>query len=239
MMKIVIPHGCQAPSAYFSRANHVRVVAIALRHQIDKAIELLRHFLDVYGHFLNKGPGRDIQNGVDRIEPQSVDMKFIDPHPRVIQKITANRIAVRPFKIDCVTPGSLVVAGEVRPKVGGVIPFWTEMVVDHVEHDRDSYPMAGIDQALESIAPAVGILNGEGIRAVVSPVSVARKLGDRHYFNSGNSQIFERIQTRNDGIEGALGRERPDVQFINYVMGQRYPAPTMIGPIETGADHMR
>ncbi len=98
-----------------------------------------------------------------------------------------------------------------------VIALGPEMVVDDVEHDRHPPTVAGVHEPFQPPWPAVRVLGGKGIDAVVAPVAAAGKLGHRHEFDGGDAQGLEVVQMRYHGVERSLGGEGAHVQFVDDV----------------------
>src|ERR1700722_1958269 len=239
MMEIIIPDGGKAPAPKFGGANHVRVVAITFRHEMYEPLGPFRKCPNRGGQLFDEWPSRNIKNRVDGVEPQCVDMKFVKPLQRIINEMAADRIALRTFEVQSVSPCSFIVAGEVRREIRGVIAFWSKVVVDNIEHNSGVGLVARVHEALERFTTSIGILHGEGIDAVVAPVSVARKLRDGHQFNRRDAKIPERLKAGNDRVECALGCEGADMKFINHILRKRYAAPGLIFPIEARTDDLR
>ena len=86
-------------------------------------------------------------------------------------------IALGAVEIDGVAPGRVVAIGEIGAEVLEIVPLRAEMVVDHVEDHRQAVLMGGVDQPLQRRGPAVAVLHGVGIDAVVAPVAVAGETG--------------------------------------------------------------
>jgi hypothetical protein len=59
---------------------------------------------------------------------------------------------------------------------GEVIALGAEVVIDHVEEDRQARAMASLDQPLQAVRPAVAMLRSEGVNPVVPPTALAREL---------------------------------------------------------------
>ena len=63
------------------------------------------------------------------------------------------------------------------------------MVVDDVQDDRDPVPVCGLDEALQSGGPAVGVMGGRDVDAVVAPTALARSLGDGHQLDGRHPEL--------------------------------------------------
>ena len=68
MVKIVIPHGVESPSAYLRRADHPRIVAITLRDQMDFAAERLGSGMNGRAKLFEERPRGVVHNRVDGVE---------------------------------------------------------------------------------------------------------------------------------------------------------------------------
>ncbi len=69
---------------------------------------------------------------------------------------------------------------EIGSKVTEVIPFRTQVVVNHIEHDRESVLMASFDQPPQALGATVTVLDGKWINPIVTPIAIAWKLGHGH-----------------------------------------------------------
>ena len=117
-------------------------------------------------------------------------MVVLEPHERVVADELAHLGAavvgagVAPRRLRApvvveVDAAAVVLAPAVEPpqvEVGRA-----EVVVDHVEDDREAAPRGPPrTKSLKPVRPAVGALDGEDVRGVVAPGAVAGELGDRH-----------------------------------------------------------
>ena len=92
--------------------------------------------------------------------------------------------------------------------------------------------MAGVDQPLQALRPAVAVLRRVGKHPVVAPVPRARELGDRHDLDGRDAQIAEVAQPGDDAVERALGREGADVQLVEDQVLAADALPAAVGPGE-------
>ena len=111
------------------------------------------------------------------------------------------------------------------------------MVVDHIHDHCQTLAVAGIHQPLQSLDPAVGVLGRPGINAVITPVALARELGDGQQLQRVHAQFPQFRQAGNDRVESALGGERSDVQFVHDPLFQRRRSPAGVGPSESVIDY--
>ena len=113
-------------------------------------------------------------------------------HMRALSR-TKSRTASQPAAVvvDGRAPGGPVVVGEVGAELAQVVALRAEVVVDDVEEDRQAVRVAGVDQPLQPVRPAVAVLGGVGEDAVVAPVAAAGELGDRHQLDRGDAQLAQ------------------------------------------------
>ena len=87
-----------------------------------------------------------------RIEAQPVDAVVADPHLRVLERPLANgRLGI----VDRVAPERLVPVGEVGPERAQRLVPRPDVVVDDVEYDAQAFAVSGLDEAEETLRPAV------------------------------------------------------------------------------------
>ena len=109
-------------------------------------------------------------------------MTALEPVAGVADHILAHSGAVRAVIVDRIAPRGAVLVGEVGAQAPQVVAFGTKVVVDHVHDHRQPLAVAGIDQPLQALDPAVGILCRVGINTVIAPVALAGELRDRQQF---------------------------------------------------------
>ena len=169
------------------------------------AYAILGPVADGIRQLFEEGIRRMIQDGVYGVQTESVEMKVGDPIKRVIDEVAPYVIAIGAVEIHRRPPGGFVALGVVRGEVRQIIPFGSEMVVDNVEDRRDPMFVAGVDQPFQPQGSAVGVLRGEWIGAIVSPVSSPGKLRDGHEFHGRDAQGLEIGDMWNDCFEGPFG----------------------------------
>src|SRR5689334_23120722 len=125
------------------------------------------------------------------IQTEGVEVIVLQPMERVLDKESPDLIAAGTVEVDGIAPRSSVTIRKVRRVCAKVVAFRAEMVVDHVEGDRQAMPVSGIDEALKRFGWTVSILRSKGIDAVITPISGTGKLGNGHQFKRANSQVNE------------------------------------------------
>lgn len=167
--------------------------------------------------------------GVNRVHPQAVEAELLDPVERVVDEEIAHRAGRLAVVVDGRTPRRLVRGVEELRAVGmQVVAFGAEVVVDHVDQHHQAEPVGVVDQRLELVGRAVGGVRREGQHAVVAPVALARKVGQRHELDRGDAQLGQRVKALPRGRESAFGREGADVQFVDHRL---LPRPAAPGPV--------
>ena len=233
VMKIVAPLRVQPVTAGGGRAHDTRVVEIALGDEMERPALALSAVSGGFGQFRQDVAGAEIVDGVNRIQPQRVAMAGFEPVTGVTDHVLADTGAVRAVVVDGIAPRGAVVIGEIGSQPPQIIPLGAKVVVNHVHDHRQTFAVAGIDQALQALDPAVGMLRRPGIDAVVTPVAITGKLGDRQQFQGIDPQFPQFGQARDDGVESPFGSEGSDMQFVHHPLRQRRRPPTGVGPGES------
>ena len=228
---VVVPHRVEAVAAGRGRSERVDALRLVLRHEHDGAGE--------GGAARRRGElGNDVRTArvvhrLRRVEPQAVEMELADPVLGVPHHELAHRRGMRPVEIDRVAPLVVVAVGEVvGAELAQVAAVRTEVVVDHVEDDAEPHAVRGVDEALERVGIAVAVVRREQGDAVIAPVEAAGEFRHRHDLEHGYPKVAQSRQLADRGIEGPVGGERADVQLVDHLSGQRYPAPGVVGPRE-------
>src|SRR5205823_1450167 len=137
------------------------------------------------------------------------------------------------------TPWGVMARSEVWAKLAKIITFMAEVVVNHIEHDAERVRMSSVNEALQSVGPAITVLNTVGGNAVISPVACARKSGDWHQFDKRYAQLAQVRQASDSSIECAGGGEGANVQLVDDGIAQRHATPIAICPDEAvGIDNL-
>ena len=91
--------------------------------------------------------------------------------------------------------------------------------------------MAGVDQALEAVRAAVGVVGRVQVDAVVAPAALAGELGDGHQLDGVDAEVDEVVEVVDGAVEGPLGGERADVELVEDRRRQRAtPVQCRVGP---------
>src|SRR6056297_1836354 len=100
--------------------------------------------------------------------------------------------------------------------------------------------MRAVDHSFQVIGTAVGVVRRIHQDAVIAPASLSGKLCYRHKFDRGDAELREMIQLCLDACESASLGKRAGMQFVDYSLMPRPPAPAAFGPLVAGViDHKR
>ena len=128
-------------------------------------------------------------------------------------------------------PGQRFVWESTNPGVK-VVAVGAEMVVDHVQPDRQAVRVRGVHEAVQPVGAPVRLVHRVQADAVVAPAAAARKRRDRHQLDHVDAQVGQMLQVRDGGIEGAFDSEGADVQLVGHRALQRRARPVVVGPGE-------
>ena len=232
VVEVVAPLRVEAVPSFVPGRDDPRVVQVALRDQVNHPALLLPEVPHGPGELGEERGGAEVHDAVDRVEAQRVDVELPQPVEGVLLEKPPDLVAEGAVEVHGGSPRSAVPVAEVGAEVGEVIPLRPEMVVNHVQDDGQAAQVACVDQALQPFRPPVALLHREREDAVVSPVSPPGELRNGHQLHGGDPQLHEGVQARDDGVEGAFGRVRPDVELVEDVRRQRDPAPFQAHPGE-------
>ena len=145
-------------------------------------------------------------------------MKIPEPVESILDEKSDDFVAFRAVEVYGLSPEGSVLIREIGSKVTEVIPFRAQVVVDHIEHDRQSVLVASFDQPPQALGATITILHGKRINPVVTPIAIAWELGHGHQLERRHSQFLYFIEIWNDRIERSLAAVSPDMDFIDDVV---------------------
>jgi len=96
---------------------------------------------------------------MNRIQPKSVDVAFCLPIKGIFEEKAANFIGILTIEVKSIAPGVAIPVGKIGTEVGKIVSLGTEMVIDDIQDDRQTFSVAGIHEALESGQAAIRILH--------------------------------------------------------------------------------
>jgi hypothetical protein len=217
--------------------HHARVVEVALGDQREAAAAPVAELRDERAELAPERHGRGVDDAVDRIEPQRIDVVLVEPVQRVAAQEAPHLVAAGPVDVDRRAPRGVVAVAHVRREPLEVVALGAEVVVDHVEHDRETPRVAGVDEPSQTVGPAVGRLRRPQVDAVVAPVAGAGELRDGHDLERGDAELDEVVEPRDRRVERALGGEGPDVHLVDHELGDRGRPEPLVGPRERRRIH--
>ncbi len=179
VVEVVVPDAVQSVAALLARADQPDVVLVGLGRDVDQPLGpggFALHGRRDLGQDMARA---EVINGLDRVEPQAVDVKIPHPHPRVVDDELPHGVTLLPVVIDGPAPGRPIAVGEIGPEVARVIPLGAQVVVNHVQDHGQSAAMGGVDQALQRPGPAIAVLHGIRKDGVVTPVALRPETGPR------------------------------------------------------------
>src|SRR5580692_9487775 len=175
---------------------------------------------------------------MDRIQPQPVEVVLDQPVQRIVYEEISNGTALRPIEINGIAPWRLMTIGEeswcVRVKI---ISFRAKMVVHNIEEHHDSPLMRTLYQFFEIFRTSIHTVRSERKDAVVPPIALAGKIGNRHQLYRSDSQVGEIVEAFARGGKSSGRGEGPNMQFINNGLLPRTSLPSVVTPLEGMRGH--
>src|SRR4029077_20957080 len=90
---------------------------------------------------------RVVMNALGRIEPKTVEMKFLDPVPSIGNEELADWSAILPIEIDRIAPFVFALAIDVIVGVNTeIISVGSEVIVNNIENDPESERVGTVDK---------------------------------------------------------------------------------------------
>ena len=232
VVEIIQPLARKPVAVLFHRADDLRVVQVRLAHQQVAALVFLPELFGFLGQFAQEMLGPRIPDMVRGIEPQAVNMEFVEPHQGILDEEMAHLVAVRIVKVERLAPDRGGFLGEIRPVMVKMIAFRANVIVHHVQENRDAAPVAGIHKCFQTRCAAIRMLHRVRKHAIVAPVARAGKLRHRHDFNGRDAQFLQVVQLLNHAIKRAFCGECAHVQLVQHQFVHGQAAPTRVRPAE-------
>ena len=137
--------------------------------------------------------------------------------------------AIWAIEVNSVAPRSAMAIGKklrrVRPQI---IPFRAKVVVDHIQQNHESAVMRALNQIFKIFGTAISAIGSEWENAVISPIALAGKVGDRHYFERRDSNIRKIVEPLASRGKSSGWRKRSDMQFVDDSFFPATAAPRVI-----------
>src|SRR5687768_13298801 len=113
-----------------------------------------------------------------------------------------------------------------------VIALRSEMIVDDIQQHHQSTMMSALYQTLEIFWSTVNTVWCKQQGAVITPITLTRKIGYGHEFDSCHTEPGQIIQFLLDGRKSPFGREGADMYFVDHGLLPRPAIPGIILPVE-------
>ena len=159
MVEVIVPLRRQPVAAVLARRDQPRVVEVGLGHQDERPARQGRERVHLDREFLKQVQGATVLERVHRVEPQPVDVVVAQPHQHVADHEGANFVGARLVQVHRRAPRRHVRGGEVRPEVREPVAG-TDVVVHHVEENRQATAVTGVHEPLQRVRAAVRLVHG-------------------------------------------------------------------------------
>ena len=159
-------------------------------------------------------------------------MEVGEPRLHAVEDVAPDLRGALAVEVDQVAPGVGGVGLQVGPELREVVARRTEMVVHDVLHHAQAGCVGGVDEALVRLRAAVLLIDDEPEHAVVAPVVGAVERVHRQQLHQVDAELDEVVEVRRRGIEGALRRERAEVQLVDHRARELAPGPPVVTPLE-------
>ena len=156
--------------------------------------------------------------------------KSLQPHQRVVDDVPPDGPGVHSVEVDPVTP-VVAALGEVRAESRQVVATRSEMVVDDIQDHGEPVAVGGVDEALQPVGAAVGLVGRVPADTVVAPSAAAAEGVDGHQLDVADSQLDEVCKMRDRRVERPGRGERADVQLVDDRSRQRPAGPRLVRPL--------
>ena len=114
------------------------------------------------------------------------------------------------------------------PELGQVVAAGAEVVVDDVQQHGQAAAVAGVDEPLQRVRAAVGLVHRVPGHPVIAPVPDAVDRVHRQQLDVGDAQLDQVIQPLDRRVQRGARGERADVQFVDH---RARPAPGRPSPV--------
>lgn len=233
VVEVVVPLGVQAEAARRARGRGPRVAEVGLGDQRERTAQFGRERVGRRGQLLQEGQRPPVGQGVHRVQPQPVQPVVPQPGERAAQQERPHLVRAGGVEIDRRAPRRAMGLGEVRAEGREVIAGRAEVVVDHVQQDRETETVRRVHEALQPLRPAVRFVHRPERHALVPPPVGAGERADRHQRHMGDAEPGQVPEPGRRRVEGALLGVRADVQLVQD--GARKPPARPVGaPLEQG-----
>src|SRR5690242_12313272 len=113
------------------------------------------------------------------------------------------------------------------------------MVVDDIKDDTDLLTVCAIYKLAELLGTPIQPRGREQAHSVITPPESAREFGNRHNLHHRDAELPQFAELRRRRLPGAFFGKRPDVHLIHHLSLELHAPPMLVGPGESGFDHLR
>ncbi len=189
MVKIIVPLGVHPDAAAGAFGDGPGIVRRAFRYQFASPSKGGAEVLALTRELLHERGRGLIDDGVHGVESKGVDVKVGEPLTSVEPEVVAHVVGAGPIEVERIAPWCSVAIAEVRTVGAQDVALRTEVVVHHVEDHGEALLVTAVNETLQAVRSAVGVLHSEGEHAVVPPVAFSRELSDGHEFDRADAEL--------------------------------------------------
>ena len=106
------------------------------------------------------------------------------------------------------------------------------MIIHDIKNHGEAEAVGAINESFGFIGAAIKARRSEHTHAVITPAPTARKIGDGHDFNHGDSELCEFFQLLRSRSPVCFGSEGGNVHLVDDLSLTRNPFPFAVGPTE-------
>ncbi len=139
VMKVIGPLRVHRITALLDGTEQPRIVQVALGDHLDEAAELERRAFHAFRERLGEMHRAEVVDAVNGVEPKRIHVELAHPVARVLDDEAAHLVAVRAVVVHSRSPRRAIDIREVRPVLGEIISFGTDVVVDDIEHHGEPF----------------------------------------------------------------------------------------------------
>src|SRR5258708_7988845 len=205
VVKLVNPLSVEAVSPFRGWVDITGIIEVYFGDELFFTVAAAFDVHDFLFQLLHNVYRTEIPDSMYGVESQGVDMIIFQPHPGILKEVITHSIGPGVIEIERVSPASLVFVCEIGAKLTEVIAFRPKMIVDHIDDNSDTPGVCGIDEGMKTRDTAIGILYGERIHAIVTPVAFAGKLRQGHELDGIDAQQHQVVKSLEDALE-IMGR---------------------------------
>src|ERR1700690_2477943 len=161
-------------------------------------------------------------------------MIFVQPIECVVDEKLPDCISFRAVEVNALAPGGMMTIGkELWSVTAEVISYRAKVVVDDIQQNHNSPAVGGLNQVFKVLRPAITAVWSVWIDTVITPISPARKVADRHQLQRCHSEICKIVELLARGGKGTARREGSNMKFVDNSFFPLTATPRLIEPAES------